>query len=117
MIAVIGATGYLGGLLSRRLAEGGEEVAALARHPERAEDLAAAGCEVRRADVLEPDTLGPALAGAEVAYFLVHSMGRGGDTDFAEREQAGARNFARAAAEAGSSGSSTSAVSALAPST
>jgi uncharacterized protein YbjT (DUF2867 family) len=36
-----------------------------------------------------------------VAYFLVHAMGRGGDADFAQREQAGARNFARAAAAAG----------------
>jgi uncharacterized protein YbjT (DUF2867 family) len=101
VIAVIGVTGYIGGLLARRLTEGGEEVGALARNPERAEGLAAAGCEVRRADVLEPDTLGPALAGADVAYFLVHSMGRGGDGDFAQREQDGARNFARAAAEAG----------------
>ncbi|HTT93926.1 MAG TPA: NAD(P)H-binding protein [Solirubrobacterales bacterium] len=101
MIAVVGATGYVGGLLARHLAEGGEEVAALARHPERAEDLAAAGCEVRGADVLEAETLGPALEGAEVAYFLVHAMGRGGDGDFARREQQGARNFARAAAAAG----------------
>jgi len=101
VIAVVGATGYVGGLLARHLAEGGEEVAALARHPERAEDLAAAGCEMRAADVLEPETLGPALEGAEVAYFLVHAMGRGGDGDFAAREQNGARNFARAAAAAG----------------
>ena len=101
MIAVIGATGYVGGLLARRLAEGGEEVVALARSPEKAEGLAAAGCEVRRADVLEPDSLGPALAGASVAYYLVHSMGRGGDGDFAARDQEGAHNFARAAAEAG----------------
>jgi uncharacterized protein YbjT (DUF2867 family) len=101
VIAVVGATGYIGGLLARHLAEGGEEVAALARSPEKAEDLAAAGCELRRADVLEPDTLGPALQGCEVAYFLVHAMGRGGDGDFAQREQDGARNFARAAAEAG----------------
>jgi uncharacterized protein YbjT (DUF2867 family) len=101
VIAVIGATGYIGGLLARHLADGGEEVAALARHPERAEDLAAAGCELRTADVLEPETLGPALEGASVAYFLVHAMGRGGDADFAQREQDGARNFARAASEAG----------------
>ncbi|HXF30832.1 MAG TPA: NAD(P)H-binding protein [Solirubrobacterales bacterium] len=101
MIAVIGATGYVGGLLARHLAEGGEDVAALARHPERADDLAAAGCEMRTADVLEPDTLGPALEGVEVAYFLVHAMGRGGDADFAQREQDGARNFARATAAAG----------------
>jgi uncharacterized protein YbjT (DUF2867 family) len=101
MIAIVGATGYIGGLLARHLAEGGEEVAALARHPERADDLAAAGCEMRTADVLEPETLGPALDGVEVAYFLVHAMGRGGDADFAQREQDGARNFARAAADAG----------------
>jgi uncharacterized protein YbjT (DUF2867 family) len=101
VIAVVGATGYIGGLLARHLTEGREEVVALARHPERAEDLAAAGCELRPADVLEPDTLGPALEGVEVAYFLVHAMGRGGDGDFAQREQDGARHFARAAAAAG----------------
>jgi uncharacterized protein YbjT (DUF2867 family) len=101
VIAVVGATGYIGGLLARHLAAGGEEVAALARHPERAADLADAGCELRRSDVLEPDTLGSALEGVEVAYFLIHAMGRGGDGDFAQREQSGARNFARAAAAAG----------------
>jgi uncharacterized protein YbjT (DUF2867 family) len=101
VIAVVGATGYVGGLLARHLAEDGQEVVALARHPQRAEDLAAAGCEVREADVLKPDTLGPALAGVEVAYYLVHSMGRGSDGDFAERDLVGARNFADAAAEAG----------------
>jgi uncharacterized protein YbjT (DUF2867 family) len=101
VIAVIGATGYVGGLLCRHLVEGGEEVVALARSPVRAGDLSVAGCDVRRADVLEPDTLGPALEGASVAYYLVHSMGRGSDGDFAARDQEGARNFARAAADAG----------------
>jgi uncharacterized protein YbjT (DUF2867 family) len=101
VIAVIGATGYVGGLLARHLAEGGEEVVALARSPEKADGLADVGCEVRRADVLEPDSLGPALEGASVAYYLVHSMGRGSDGDFAMRDQEGARNFARAAAGAG----------------
>ncbi len=101
MIAVIGATGYVGGLLCRHLVEGGEEVVALARSPVRAGDLSVAGCDVRRADVLEPDTLGPALEGVSVAYYLVHSMGRGSDGDFAARDQEGARNFARAAADAG----------------
>jgi uncharacterized protein YbjT (DUF2867 family) len=101
VIAVAGATGYIGGLLCKRLHEEGREVRALARHPERAEDLKEAGCEVCRADVLEPETLGPALAGVEVAYYLVHSMGRGSDGDFAERDHRGAENFATAAAAAG----------------
>jgi uncharacterized protein YbjT (DUF2867 family) len=101
VIAVIGATGYVGDKLSRHLAEGGKDVAALARSPEKATDLSNAGCEVREADVLKPDTLGPALEGVDVAYYLVHSMGRGGDSDFAERDEEGATNFAAAAAEAG----------------
>jgi uncharacterized protein YbjT (DUF2867 family) len=101
VIAVIGATGYVGGLLCRHLVEGGEEVVALARSPVRAGDLSVAGCDVRRADVLEPDTLGPALEGVSVAYYLVHSMGRGSDGDFAARDQEGAGNFAVAAADAG----------------
>ncbi|HEX6602490.1 MAG TPA: NAD(P)H-binding protein [Solirubrobacterales bacterium] len=101
MIAVAGSTGYIGGLLCKRLREEGREVRALARHPERAGELKAAGCEVRRGDVLEPETLGPALEGAEVAYYLVHSMGRGSDGDFAEQDRRGAANFAQAAADAG----------------
>ncbi|HEX6455962.1 MAG TPA: NAD(P)H-binding protein [Solirubrobacterales bacterium] len=101
MIAVAGSTGYIGGLLSKRLREEGKAVRALARRPERAEDLRECGCEVRRADVLEPGTLGPALEGVDVAYYLVHSMGRGSDGDFAERDHAAAENFAAAAAAAG----------------
>jgi len=101
VIAVAGATGYIGGLLCKRLRGEGLEVRALARHPERAGELKDAGCEVVRADVLEAETLGPALAGVDVAYYLVHSMGRGSDGDFAARDQEGAENFAAAAAAAG----------------
>lgn len=101
MIAVAGATGYIGGLLCGRLRGDGIEVRALARDPERAGTLRESGCEVRRADVLEPESLGPALEGADVAYYLVHSMGRGSSGDFAERDRRGAENFAAAAADAG----------------
>jgi uncharacterized protein YbjT (DUF2867 family) len=101
VIAVAGSTGYIGGLLSRHLCEEGREVRALARNPERADDLREAGCEVRQADALEPETLQPALEGADVAYYLVHSMGRGSDGDFAERDHRAAENFAAAAAAAG----------------
>lgn len=101
MIAVAGSTGYIGGLLCRRLRDDGEPVRALARRPERAEALSEAGCELRQADVLEPETLGPALEGVEVAYYLVHSMGRGSDGDFVERDHRGAENFATAAAAGG----------------
>ena len=38
---------------------------------------------------------------AMVAYYLVHSMGRGGDGDFEKLDLEGALNFAKAAADAG----------------
>jgi uncharacterized protein YbjT (DUF2867 family) len=101
VIAVAGATGYVGGRLCARLRADGVEVRALARAPEHATELKEIGCEVRKADVLEPETLGPALDGVDVAYYLVHSMGRGGDGDFAERDKVGAENFATAASAAG----------------
>jgi uncharacterized protein YbjT (DUF2867 family) len=101
VIAVAGATGYIGGLLCERLCGDGMDVRALARSPGRATDLKRIGCDVRRADVLEPETLASALDGVEVAYYLVHSMGRGSDGDFAARDKAGAENFAAAASAAG----------------
>jgi uncharacterized protein YbjT (DUF2867 family) len=101
VIAVAGATGYIGGMLCKRLREEGHEVRALARHPERAAELKEVGCEVVKADVLEPETLGPALEGTDVAYYLVHSMGRGSDGDFAARDHEGAENFAAGAASVG----------------
>ena len=45
------------------------------------------------------DGLGAALDGIDVAYYLIHSIGTG--SRFADRDRAGAANFARAAAAAG----------------
>jgi uncharacterized protein YbjT (DUF2867 family) len=101
VIAVAGATGYVGGLLCARLRGRDADVRALARHPGRAPELREIGCEVVAADVLDPESLEPALGGADVAYYLVHSMGRGSDGDFAARDKQGAENFAVAAAAAG----------------
>ena len=101
-MAVAGATGYIGGRLARELLRRGESVRALARSPERAAALGDAGAELVQADVLEAETLPAALEGVSVAYYLVHSMGRGsGSGDFAGRDKAGAANFAAAAHDAG----------------
>jgi uncharacterized protein YbjT (DUF2867 family) len=101
VIAVAGATGYIGGLLCERLRHDGQEVTALARKPEKAGKLTEIGCDVRQADVFDPASLRAALEGAEVAYYLVHSMGRGADGDYAKRDVRGAESFAAAAADAG----------------
>jgi len=101
-LAVAGATGYIGRKLTLELLDRGEEVRALARSPEKAGDLRDAGAEVAKADVLEDDGLEEALAGVSVAYYLVHSMGRGAtDGSYAERDKEGARNFGVAANAAG----------------
>ena len=101
MILIAGATGYIGGLLADRLAAEGRRVRCLARSPELAAKRLDERCEIVSGDVLDPATLAPALEGVTVAYYLVHSMGRGGDADFEERDRRGARNFAEAAAAAG----------------
>ncbi len=59
------------------------------------------GLELAQGDVLDPASLRGAGEGVEVAYYLVHSMGRGGGGDFEERDRRAAENFARIASEEG----------------
>jgi uncharacterized protein YbjT (DUF2867 family) len=98
-ILVTGATGYIGGRLAPRLVVQGFAVRALARDPRRLGALAAAGVTCVAGDVLEPESLGPALQGVTTAYYLIHSMGAG--PDFAARDREAAANFAAACAAAG----------------
>ena len=94
---VTGATGFVGGRLVEALAADGVEVRALVRDAGRARHLAEAGHELHEGDVLRPETLRGAGRGVDVAYYLVHAMGRGSNGDFAERERRSARGFAEMA--------------------
>jgi len=98
---VTGATGAVGGHLSQALLDRGFEVRAMVRNRAKAGGLEADGCEVHEGDVLEPDTLRGAGEGVDVAYYLVHGMGRGSDAGFVERERYTAGNFARMAKSEG----------------
>jgi uncharacterized protein YbjT (DUF2867 family) len=90
-----GATGFVGGRLMDALLARGFEVRALVRDRSRARHLERGGVELFEADVLDADSLRGAGDGVDTAYYLVHSMGRGGDGDFAARDRSAARNFAR----------------------
>ncbi|HEX8908212.1 MAG TPA: SDR family oxidoreductase [Anaeromyxobacteraceae bacterium] len=98
-VLVTGATGYIGGLLVPNLLEAGHAVRVLARAPGRVAGRPwSAKVEVVRGDVLQPQTLAPALAGCDAAYYLVHSMGA--PSSFHERDLAAAGHFATAAGAA-----------------
>ena len=99
LILVTGATGYVGGRLVPRLLDAGRRVRVLVRDPRRMQGRAWAGrVAVASGDVLRPETLSEALAGVDVAYYLVHSMAKG--EGFHERDLQAARAFGRAAAAA-----------------
>lgn len=100
-ILVTGATGFIGGLLARRLLEDGFEVRCLVRDPEAdaAGELEALGCEVVIADLTRPDGIAEALEGVWAAYFLIHMIG--GGEDYPAIERAAAARFARLARAAG----------------
>lgn len=98
---VTGATGFIGSRVAAALAHHGWEVRCLVRDSSRARGLADRGLEVREGDVLDAESLRGAGEEVEVAYYLVHAMGRGGEGDFEERERRGARNFAEMATREG----------------
>jgi uncharacterized protein YbjT (DUF2867 family) len=128
-ILVTGASGFIGSLLVPRLLADGHTVRALGRDPARVSMALAGGTperppfmpastdrvfvasdrdplaevEVFRGDAISGAGLDAALAGIDVAYYLIHSMERptGESTPFDERERVAADNFAAACSRAG----------------
>lgn len=97
---VAGASGYVGGRLIPRLLADGWLVSAMARRAGRLRDAPWVGdVDVVEADVQDPASLERALAGVDVAYYLVHSIG--GASPFEEADRTGAEHFATAAWAAG----------------
>ncbi len=98
-VLVFGATGYVGTNLVPRLVAHGYRVRAAGRVRSVLEARGWPGVELVVADALDAATLGPALAGIDVAYYLVHSMAAG--RDFGRLDLGAAERFAAAAAGAG----------------
>ena len=109
-ILITGASGFVGSELAARAFADGHAVRALGREEDRlraalARTMGSAGRQVQlvRADAVTGAGLDEALAGVELAYYLIHSMERApaGSLSFVLRERTAAENFARAAAAAG----------------
>src|SRR5215212_2341563 len=98
---VTGATGFVGGRLAAELADLGWKVRCVVRDRSRARSLEERGFELHEADVLDADALRGAGQDVDVAYYLIHAMGRGGGGEFEERERSAAENFSRMAAREG----------------
>jgi uncharacterized protein YbjT (DUF2867 family) len=99
LILLTGATGYVGGRLLTALRSRGHRVRCFARNPDRLRERMGDAAEIVGGDVLEPETLAPAMAGVHTAYYLIHSMGAAGG--FEQRDRIAAENFAAAARDAG----------------
>src|SRR4051794_35993459 len=100
-VLVTGVTGAIGADLVPQLVAGGHDVRGLARDPSRVTAAGLVG--VVRGDVVTGAGLDEALAGIDVAYFLIHSMEAAAAVDggFAYRDRRAAANFAEAARAAG----------------
>lgn len=78
-ILVLGASGYIGQHLVRTLSQQGHQILAAARHVDRLAKLQLANVSCHKVDLSWPDNLPALLQDIDTVYFLVHSMGEGGD--------------------------------------
>jgi uncharacterized protein YbjT (DUF2867 family) len=92
-VVVFGASGTVGRPLVDALA-GSHDVVAVSRNAQRATD----GVTWKRADATDGDSVARAVEGADVVYYLVHSLGQ---ADFEQQDLLAAETTAREAERAG----------------
>jgi NADH dehydrogenase len=113
MILVVGATGVVGGMITSRLLERGDEVRILVRRNSpseqlaregratSAEELIAAGASPAYGDMRDRASLGAALEGVQTVVSTANSAARGGDDNLQTVDLEGNRNLIEAARDAG----------------
>jgi uncharacterized protein YbjT (DUF2867 family) len=99
-VLLTGATGYIGGLLLKRLLSLGYAPRCLVRTPENLmRRLENSKIEVVKGDLLDPKSIEQGLDGIHSAYYLVHSMGAG--IQYSQLDKQAAEQFGQAAKRAG----------------
>jgi uncharacterized protein YbjT (DUF2867 family) len=101
MIAITGGTGFIGSHLVRLVLDSGRRVRVLARRPGRGYDLARAGAELVRGDILDPRSLEQGFDGAEAVIHLVGIIVEKGANTFEAVHHRGTANVVAAARAAG----------------
>lgn len=98
-VLLTGATGYVGGRLLPLLESHGYKVRCLSRRPETLVSVVSPDTEIVAGDLLDAETLPPAMQNIDTAFYFVHSMGS--SSDFADEDRQAAENFTQAASRAG----------------
>jgi uncharacterized protein YbjT (DUF2867 family) len=99
-VLVIGGTGFLGSQVVDALLARGKKVRALVRPASNADKLEAAGVEIARGDLMDPDSLTSALDGVDAVISTAAGYTRHSKGDTADIDVVGYRNLAEAAAQA-----------------
>jgi nucleoside-diphosphate-sugar epimerase len=99
MILVTGATGFLGGAITRALVRRGDDVRALVRSGSDVRELGALGVPCATGDVLVPATLRAALEGCDAVIHCAGLLGRAGarDEEYTRIHRGGIANVLAAA--------------------
>lgn len=96
-IALIGASGFVGGAVLKEAASRGHKVTAIVRKPEKVARLD--GVDAVKADVTDADALNAAIAGSDVVVSAFN--GGWGDPEIYDKHFAGSKAIAAAAKAAG----------------
>jgi dihydroflavonol-4-reductase len=67
---VTGATGFIGGHVARKLSERGDQVVALVRSPDKADELKAQGAELIEGDLSNEDAIKRGVEGADAVFHI-----------------------------------------------
>lgn len=99
-ILVTGATGYIGRRLTHRLLDNpAHNIRLLVRNKNKVQVSIADRVEIKEGSTFDKNSLAAALAGVDIAFYLIHSMGTA--KDYRNLDQISAENFRDASIDAG----------------